>query len=106
MWFLSSFFLNDNFTFSGEKNKKNKQTKKKPLYLVSHTLFECLAFPSGSLVKTLRANAGDKGLIPGSGGSPGEGNDNPLQYSCLENPMDGGAWWATVHVGTKELDTT
>ena len=62
-----------------------------------------MGFPGGSLVKTLRANAGDKGLIPGSGRSPGEGNDNPLQYSCLENPMDGGAWWATVHVDTKEL---
>ena len=42
-------------------------------------------------------NAGDMGLIPGSGRSPGEGNGNPLQYSGLENPMDGGAWWATVH---------
>ena len=42
-------------------------------------------------------NAGDLGSIPGSGRSLGEGNGNPLQYSCLENPMDGGAWWATVH---------
>ena len=42
-------------------------------------------------------NAGDLGLIPGLGRSPGEGNGNPLQYSCLENPMDRGAWWATVH---------
>ena len=42
-------------------------------------------------------NAGDPGLIPGSGKSPGKGNGNPLQYSCLENPMDRGAWWATVH---------
>jgi len=42
-------------------------------------------------------SAGDLGLIPGSGRSPGEGNGNPLQYSCLENPMDGRAWWATVH---------
>ena len=42
-------------------------------------------------------NAGDLHLIPGSGRSPGEGNGNPLQYSCLENPMDRGAWWATVH---------
>ena len=42
-------------------------------------------------------NAGDRGSIPGLGRSPGEGNGNPLQYSCLENPMDGGAWWATVH---------
>ena len=42
-------------------------------------------------------NAGDLGSIPGSGRSPGEGNSNPLQYSCLGNPMDGGAWWPTVH---------
>ena len=42
-------------------------------------------------------NAGDLGSIPGSGRSPGEGNGNPPQYSCLENPMDGGAWWAIVH---------
>ena len=42
-------------------------------------------------------NAGDLGSIPGLGRSPEEGNGNPLQYSCLENPMDGGAWWATVH---------
>ena len=51
-------------------------------------------------------NAGDMGSIPGSGTSPGEGNDNPLQYSCLENPMDGGAWRATVHGVVKELGTT
>ena len=43
----------------------------------------------------------DVGLVPGSGRSPGEGNGNPLQYSCLENPMDRGAWWATVHGVTK-----
>ena len=42
-------------------------------------------------------NAGNPGSIPGSGRSPGEGNGNPLQYSCLENSMDRGAWWATVH---------
>ena len=55
------------------------------------------SFPGGSEVKVSAFNAGDLGSIPGSGKSPGEGNDNPLQYSCLENPMDGGAWWATVH---------
>ena len=49
-----------------------------------------LGFPAGSVVKNLPANAGDTGLIPGSGRSPGEGNGNPLQYSCLGNPMDRG----------------
>ena len=50
-----------------------------------------LGFPGGSEVEASACNAGDLGLIPGSGSSPGEGNDNLLQYSCLENPMDGGA---------------
>ena len=56
-----------------------------------------LGFPGGSEVKASACNAGDLGLIPGLGRCPGEGNGNPLQYSCLENPMDGGAWQATVH---------
>ena len=51
-------------------------------------------------------NAGDWGSIPGSGSSPGERNGNALQYSCLGNPMDRGAWWATVHGLSKELDMT
>ena len=51
-------------------------------------------------------NVGDLGSVPGLGRSPGEGNGNPLQYSYLENPMDGGAWWAIVHGGHKQLDTT
>ena len=54
-------------------------------------------FPGDSEVKPSASNTGDLGSIPGSGRSSGEGNGNPLQYSCLENPMDGGAWWATVH---------
>ena len=49
------------------------------------------------MVKKLPANAGDMGLIPGSGRSSGVGNDNPPQYSCLENPLDRRTWWATVH---------
>ena len=57
------------------------------------------------LVKNLPANAADTGSIPGSGRSSGEGNCNPLQYSCLENPIDRGAWWATVH-GVAESDMT
>ena len=58
-------------------------------------------FPGGSDSKASTCNAGDQGSIPVSGRSPGEGNGNPLQYSCLENSTDGGAWWATVHRVTK-----
>jgi len=60
----------------------------------------------GSAVKNLPASAEDVGLISESGSSPGEGNGNPIQYSCLGNPMDRGAWWATVHGVVKESDTT
>ena len=56
-----------------------------------------MGFPHSSISKESACNAGDPGSIPGSGKFPGEGNGNPLQYSCLENPMDRGAWWATVH---------
>ena len=65
-----------------------------------------MGFPGGSVVKNLPATVEDAGSIPGLGRSPGEGNGNPLQYSCLENPMEGRAWWATVHGVTKESDTT
>ena len=56
-----------------------------------------MGFPGGSVAKNLPVNAGDEGLIPGLGRSLEEGNGNPLQYSCLENPTDRGAQWATVH---------
>ena len=58
-------------------------------------------FPGGSHVKESVCNVGDPGSIPGLGRSPGDGNGNPLQYSCLENPMDRGAWQATVHAVAK-----
>ena len=58
-------------------------------------------FPSDSDGKVSAFNVGDLGLIPGLGRSPGEGNSNPLRYSCLENPMNGGALWPTVHGATK-----
>ena len=60
----------------------------------------CMGFPGGSVVKNMPASAGDTrdvGLIPGLGRSPGEGNGNLLQYSCLKDPIDRGALWATVH---------
>ena len=62
-----------------------------------------MGFPGGSVVKNLPANAGNASLIPGSGRSPGEGNGYPLQYSCLGNPMDRGAWGGggVVHTVTK-----
>ena len=63
-------------------------------------------FPRGSAVKNPPANAGDVGSIPGLGRCPEEGNDNPLQHSCLDNSMDRGAWQATVHGVMKELDVT
>ena len=65
-----------------------------------------LGFPGDSVVKNLHADAGDMGLILGLGRSLREGNGNPLQYSCLRNPMDKGAWWITVHGVTEESDMT
>ena len=62
-----------------------------------------MSFSGGAVVKNMPANAGDTedaGSIPGSGRSPGAGNGNPIQYSCLENPMDR-AWWITVHTVTE-----
>ena len=72
-------------------------------FAFSNTL---LGFPGGLMVKNPPANAGEAGLIPGSGRSPGERNANPFQYSFLENPMDRGAWRVRVHEVAKELDIT
>ena len=60
-------------------------------------MYPIFSFAGGAEGKASACNAGDLGSIPGLGRPPGEGNGNPLQYSCLENPMDGGAWGATVH---------
>ena len=67
---------------------------------------QTLVFGRGSDGKESACNAGDPGLIPGLKRSSGEENGNPLQYSCLENLMDGGAWWATIHGFAKSQDTT
>ena len=63
----------------------------------THTHTHIMGFPCGSEGKESTRNAGDMDSIPGLGGSPREGHGNLLQYSCLENPMERGAWWATVH---------
>ena len=68
--------------------------------------FVVWGFPGGSLVKNLPAKEGDAGSVAVSGRSPGEGNGSRFQYSCLGNPTDRGAWWATVHGVAKESDTT
>ena len=68
------------------------------IMMICITVQSCTAdFPGGSDGKVSAYNVGDLGSIPGSGRSPGEGNGNSFQYSCLENPMDRGAWWAAVH---------
>ena len=74
---------------SVEQNRKPRDKSMHPWTL--------WGFPGGSEVKASASNVGDLGSIPGSGRYPGEGNGNPLQCSCLVNPMNGGAWWATVH---------
>ena len=77
--------------------------------MYTHTymcIYTIRGFPSGSGIKNLPANAGDLGLTLELRRSPGEGNRNTLQYSCLENIMDRGTWWATVHGVTKELNMT
>ena len=83
-----------------------------PFMLLKMALFHSFSwypwnFPGGSVVKNLPASTGDPGLIPGLGRSPGEGTGYPLQYSCLEKPMDRGAWQATYSSRScKELDMT
>ena len=64
--------------------------------LFANVIWHILGFPGGSVVKVSVFNAVDLGSVPGSGRSPGGGNGNPLQSSCLKNPMNGGAWWAIV----------
>ena len=76
------------------------------LFVIARNQRPPKGFPVGAVLKNPPASVGDVGSISGSGRSPGEGNGNPLQYSCLENSMDRGALQATVHGGRKESDTT
>ena len=71
--------------------------QKTPYHLALTPILPMRGFPHSSVGRESACNAGDPASIPGSGRSPGEGNGNPLQYSCLENPMDRGAWQTTVH---------
>ena len=73
---------------------------------IEDVVYKYLGFLGGSVVKNPPAKVGDVGSIPGLGRTPKEGNGNPPQQSCLENPMDRGTWRATFHGVTKESDTT
>ena len=75
-------------------------------YLLLYFNYSLKGFPGGSVVKNQPARARDMSSIPGLGTCPGEGNGNPLQYSCLQNPKDREAWQATVHEAAKESDET
>ena len=85
--------LNEYTTCSMEMNFGNWM----PVLRFGTAITKTVGFPGGSVGKESTCNAGDLGLISGSGRSPGEQNGNPLQYSCLENSTDRGAWWATAH---------
>ena len=99
-------FQNDNLSIKGEY-MRNTDSQSGELSCVVYEYLESIGgFLGGSGIKNLPANAGDLGLILGSGRLPGEGNGNPFQYSCLQNPMDRGVLWATVHGGRKESDRT
>ena len=69
--------------------------------MLYHTYDQEVGFPHSSVGKESACSAGDPGSFPRSGRSPGEGNGNPLQHPCLENPVDRGAWWVTVNGGRK-----
>ena len=111
-WSESSFKVTDTVRIGWQnlkKKKKQQKLNKKVLtkYLVGFQSISLLRkvssrFPGGTSGKESTANSGDTCSILGWGRSPREGNGNPLQYSCLGNPMDRGAWWATVHVVAKD----
>ena len=94
------YTLNFTVLYDNHKSMKLEEKKKKnylSLFPSIHTHTHTHRLPWWLSDKESACKLGDIGLIPGSGRSPGEENDNPLQYSCLENPVDWEAWWATVH---------
>ena len=100
----SNKFKNKSVGLHQTKKGKKSSTKWRPpgqWEKIFAKLLSVKSLPGVSDRKASAYNAGDPGSVPGSGRSPGEGNGNPRQYSWLENPMDGGAWWATVHGVTK-----
>ena len=100
------FFIAGSFFTTSATSRPARSLHSRSAYSTVYCDRACnLGFPHSSVSKESACNAGDLGSIPGSGRSPGEGNGNSLQYSCLGNPMDRGAWRAAVH-GVAELGTT
>ena len=96
---ILSGFLNCSLLLKGKRGPAQTCHCRRACRYITFTypsVFYCFDFPGDSVVKNLPADAGDVGSIPGSERSPRGGNGNPLQYSCQGNPMDSGAWWATV----------
>ena len=100
MFVLPQRTVHEPMVNAGTLPKVTKLSKSVTLFLLGVGYTE--GFPDGSDGKEFSCNAGDQGLIPGSERSPGEGNDYPLQYSCLENPMDRGDWQAMGYIGRGE----
>ena len=103
--FLVLMYLSDNILLNNTTNNIFNYVSMYYILLYA-CVFLYMGFPGGSAVENLPANSGDAGSIPGSGRSPGERNGKLLQYSCLGNPMDRGAWQAIIQGVTKELDMT
>ena len=92
------FNYKDNVLLEYEQQERKQSLLSKNMKI---DYLQTFSFPGGTVVKNMPVNAEDVGSIPGWGRNPGEGNGNPLQYSCLENPMDRAAWRATVYGVTK-----
>ena len=95
-WLLNSLHSLSVTSWNILQDNKCLHQETLPAGLIVHW-YLCSGFPGGAVVKNPPASAGDAGSIPGSGRSPGGGNGDPFRYSCLENPMDRGPWWAAVH---------
>ena len=89
--------------YKGSTLRENTKPLSKVVAAISTPFSYIKGFPGGPMTKDPSANAGDAGSMPGSGRSLGRGRGNPLQYSCMKNPMDRGAWQATVHRGSQRV---
>ena len=97
LWRIHFYIWQNLYNIVNLKNKIQLNKYSLRNFHIYNTVLLTMRFPGGSVVKNLPVDAGETGSIPGSGRCPGGGHSNPIQYSCLRNPMDRGAGWATVH---------